>query len=72
MTQLSPVRTIEYEPLAERNFYRNTKTGESSWAMPPAIKFYIPTKLEAKVDRRTVPSYADDDLILHDMNEPSC
>eukprot|EP00597_Dinobryon_sp_UTEXLB2267_P013014 CAMPEP_0170119298 /NCGR_PEP_ID=MMETSP0020_2-20130122/14302_1 /TAXON_ID=98059 /ORGANISM="Dinobryon sp., Strain UTEXLB2267" /LENGTH=636 /DNA_ID=CAMNT_0010348621 /DNA_START=51 /DNA_END=1957 /DNA_ORIENTATION=+ len=40
---------VEYNQLAERDYYRNMKTGESSWVMPPAIRFYIPHKLEAKL-----------------------
>lgn len=42
-------RVVEYSSLAERNFYRNTKTGETYWSMPPQVKFYIPPKLEDKV-----------------------
>jgi len=40
---------VEYSSLAERNFYRNTKTDECYWSMPPQVKFYIPPKLEDKV-----------------------
>lgn len=44
-----PHRVIEYSDLAERNFYRNTRTGESCWSMPAQVKFYIPPRLEDKV-----------------------
>jgi hypothetical protein len=39
----------QYSKLAERHFYRNTKTGDMCWSMPPAVKFFIPPKLLSKL-----------------------
>jgi hypothetical protein len=42
-------RIVEYSPLADRTYYKNTVSGESCWTMPPAVKFYLPVSLENKV-----------------------
>jgi hypothetical protein len=49
-------RVIEYSAVAERNFYRNSRTGEACWSMPPQVRFYIPPRLEDKVRSRACTS----------------
>ena len=36
----------EFNDIAEREYYVNSKTGEQRWEMPDEVRFYLPSKLE--------------------------
>lgn len=40
---------VEYSAIADREFYRNKRTKETSWDMPDEVRFFLPGKLEAKL-----------------------
>lgn len=42
---------ILHSKLADREYYKNIKTGETMWSMPLEVKFYLPPKLERKLLR---------------------
>lgn len=51
---------IEYNGLIQKNFYRNTQTGATSWLMPDEVKFFIPKSVEKKLFRIFDPGQIED------------